>query len=74
MITAISSSLKGEKSKMATRYRETFMFFDTEAQAKAFCDNENLNPYIRKHHAAGYTPWSSHDGTENKYIAWYVTK
>jgi len=59
---------------MAYRYRKTFKFFDTEEQAKIFCNNENLNSYIRKNHEAHYTPWSSQDGTENKYIAWYVTK
>lgn len=59
---------------MANRYKMTFKFFDTEEQAEKFCNNENLNNYIRKNHKAHYTPWSSQDGTENKYVACYVTK
>lgn len=59
---------------MAKRYRKTFKFFDTEKQAQTFCDTENTNSYIRKKHAAHYTPWSSQDGTENKFVAWYATK
>jgi hypothetical protein len=64
--------LKGEKSMR--RYKSTFEFFDTEERARAFCDKENSNSYIRKHHHAHYTPWSSQDGKEQKFIAWYVTK
>ena len=56
------------------RYKKTFKFFDSEDQAKEFCNNENLNPYIRNNHAAFYTKWTSQDGTENKFIAWYVYK
>lgn len=59
---------------MARRYRSTFQFFDTEEQAERFCNNENLNSYIRKNHTAHYTRWSSQDGKENKFVAWYVTK
>ena len=59
---------------MAKRYRMTFKFFDTEEQAKTFCNNENLNYYIRKNHTAHYTPWVSQDGRENKFVAWYATK
>ena len=61
---------------MANRYRWTFKFFDTEEQAELFCnnENENANSYVRKNHKAHHTPWSSQDGTENKYIAWYATK
>ena len=59
---------------MARRYRTTFEFFDTENQAIAFCSKENQNSYIKKNHTAHYTPWSSQDGSENKFIAWYVTK
>lgn len=62
-----------EKIKiMANRYRKTFKFFDTEEQSKIFCNNENVNTYIRKNHKAYYTNWSSQDSKENKYIAWYV--
>ena len=37
---------------MARRYKTTFQFFDTENQAQEFCDKENQNYYIRKHHKA----------------------
>lgn len=57
---------------MARRYKTTFQFFDTENQAQEFCDKENQNYYIRKHHKASYTPWSSTDGKEHKFVAWYV--
>ena len=59
---------------MAKRYRKTFQFFDTEDQAKVFCSNQNKNSYIKKHHPASYTSWSSQDGKENKFIAWYAEK
>lgn len=55
-------------------YRKTYRFFDTEDQARTFCDSENLNHYIKKHHTAHYTPWSSIDGKENKFVAWYAVK
>ena len=59
---------------MAIRHRTTFQFFDTEVQAKEFCDMQNRNNsyYVKKKHSAHYTPWSSQDGTEHKFIAWYV--
>lgn len=59
---------------MAKRYKRTFKFFDTEDQAQIFCNNENLNNYIRKNHKALYTTWSSQDGKENKFVVWYATK
>lgn len=59
---------------MARRYITTFQFFDTEDQAREFCNRENMNRYIKQHHKAHYTPWSSKDGRENKFVAWYVTK
>ena len=59
---------------MGTRYKKTFEFFDKEEQAQAFCDRENTNSYIRKNHKASYTSWTNEDNTENKFIAWYVTK
>ena len=59
---------------MAKKYITTFEFFDTEEQAKEFCETKNMNSsyYVRKNHPAHYTPWSSQDGTENKFIVWYV--
>lgn len=59
---------------MARRYQTTFQFFDTEDQAAAFCRTENRNPYIRRKHPAHYTPWSSADGTQRKFVAWYVIR
>lgn len=59
---------------MARKYRMTFVFADTEEQAKRFCDNENKNRYIRKHHKAHYTPWVSRDGSEHKFVVWYAAK
>ena len=39
---------------MVKRYNKTFKFFDTETQAKEFCDIQNRNNsyYIRKKHPA----------------------
>jgi viroplasmin and RNaseH domain-containing protein len=56
------------------KYRKTFKFFNTEEQAKTFCENTNkaASRYVRKNHAALYTPWSSTDGKENLFIVWYV--
>lgn len=50
--------------------RLTFEFFDTEDAARDFCDRENRAHPRRKNHAH-YTPWSSNDQQEHKYIAWY---
>jgi hypothetical protein len=59
---------------MSKRYTMMFKFFDTEEQAKIFCDNENLVNYIRKNHPAHYTSWKSQDRKENLFIVWYATK
>ena len=59
---------------MVKRYKRTFKFFNTEDQARIFCDKENKSYYIRKNHTASYTPWKSKDGKESKFIAWYATK
>ena len=56
---------------MARRYRMTFDFVDTEEEAKAFCDTQNKNYYLRKKHPAHYTPWVSQDGREHKFVVWY---
>ena len=55
------------------RYRQTFQFFDTEAEARSFCERENRtgSAYKRNRYPAHFTPWTSADGTERKYIAWY---
>lgn len=59
---------------MATRYRRTFEFVDTEEQAKKICNEKNKNRYVREHHTAFYTRWRSQDGTEQKFIVLYSTK
>lgn len=55
------------------RYSLTFRFAETEEEAKAFCDAENKtgSAYKRNRYPAHFTPWTSADGTERKYIAWY---
>lgn len=54
--------------------RHTFQFVDTEQQAKALCDKiqNNQNAYRRKHHKPSYTPWTSTNGTEHKFVVWSV--
>lgn len=59
---------------MAQRYRLTFEFCDTADQALAICNKANENRYLRKNHPAKITPWTSKDGSERKFIAWYYTK
>lgn len=59
---------------MAKRYSRAFQFVDTEDQAKALCDSKNSNNYIRRNHKAHYTPWTSKDKTESKYVVWYATR
>ena len=55
------------------KYNRTFSFFETEKQAKDFCEgyNKSASPYIRKNKPARYTPWRSNDGTENMFVAHY---
>ena len=59
---------------MASRYKRTFEFVDTEEQAKKICNNKNKNRYVRKHHKAIYTLWESQDGTERKFVVFYSMK
>lgn len=59
---------------MARRYRKTFQFFNTEEEAQSFCNIKNQDYYIRKNHKSYYTPWSSSNGLEHKFVAWYATK
>ena len=56
------------------KYNLTYQFFDTEEQARAFCDRENANgtKWKRAKHKAHFTSWRSMNGKENKFIAWYV--
>ncbi len=58
---------------MAARYTYMFKFFDTEDEAKVFCNRQNANAssYIRKNKPAHYNSWHNEDGTENAFIAWF---
>lgn len=55
------------------KYNLTFQFFDTQEQAQVFCDRENASgtAYKRKHKTAHFTPWTSKDKTEHKFVVWY---
>lgn len=55
------------------KYNLTFEFADTEEKARTFCNaiNRNYTRYMRKNHPAHYTPWSSQDGKEQKFVCWY---
>ena len=59
---------------MNRKYKTWFYFCQTEEEARAACARENASGslYKRKHHAAHYTPWTSMDGKEHKYIIWTV--
>lgn len=52
------------------RTRLTYKLFDTEDAARDFCDRENRT-HPRRKNRAHYTPWSSSDQQEHKFIAWY---
>lgn len=56
------------------KYNPRFYFVDTEAEAAKACETENNRGtyYKRKHHTAHYTPWTSADGKEHKFIVWTV--
>lgn len=56
-----------------TKYRQTFDFVNTEAEAieKVIAENTTGTRYKRKNLPARYTPWNSSDGRENKFIVWY---
>lgn len=54
------------------KYRNTFEFVDTEQEAVKRCAviNSRYTAYMRKNHPASFTPWSSSDGKEQKFIVW----
>ena len=58
---------------MARHYQKTFIFCDTMEEAQVFCNTQNANStaYMRRKHPAHFTPWSSQDSREKKYICWY---
>lgn len=55
-------------------YRDVFEFVDTEQEAIDFCSRKNAGytTYMRRKHPSHYTPWSSADGTESKFVCWYM--
>lgn len=55
------------------RYQYTFTFVDTEEEAKRVCAeiNSRLTYYMRKHRPAHYTPWTSADGKNHKFVCLY---
>lgn len=55
------------------KYRYTFEFVETEEEARRFCERENTtgSAYKRKNKKAHFTPWTSKDGTEKRFICWY---
>ena len=55
------------------KYQLTFEFKDTEEQAKEMVASllKSATPYIRKNKSPHYTPWTSSDQKEHKFIVWY---
>ncbi len=53
--------------------RRIFKFFETEQQAKEFCDEQNAKTttYMRKHHPATFTEWYSRNGVQDGFVCWY---
>lgn len=56
------------------KYNKTFKFCNTEQEAREMCESINraATRYIRTKRPAHYTPWSSADGKEHKFIVWFV--
>ena len=54
------------------KYNLWFDFCKTETEAKGLCIkiNSNYTDYMRKHHKAHYTPWTSSDGKEHLFVVW----
>ena len=56
------------------RYSLSFSFFETEHEAREFCDKTNKasSRYIKTHKPANYTPWQSDSKTDKiQFVAWY---
>lgn len=53
--------------------RLTFEFVDTEDEAKDMCKKiqKYQNSYRKQFYKPSYTPWTSSDGKEHKYVVWY---
>ena len=58
------------------RYYKTFMFVDNECQAKDMCERlvATSNDYVKTHKRPYYTPWTSSNGEEKKFVVWYHYK
>lgn len=54
--------------------RKTFKFVDTEQEAIELCKliQHNQNSYRKMYHKPSYTPWTSQDGREHKFVVWYT--
>jgi hypothetical protein len=50
-----------------------FIFLETEEEAIVACANFNhwATPYCRRKHPAHYTPWTSQDGTQHRFIVFF---
>lgn len=56
------------------RYTYMFHFVDTESEAVKMCAeyNSRATAYCRRKYPAHFTEWKSKDGSEPKYVVWYV--
>lgn len=54
--------------------RKTFEFVDTEEEAISTCKTiqKHQNSYRKQFHKPSYTPWTSSDGKEHKFVVWYA--
>ena len=53
--------------------RKTFEFVDTEDEALEMCKSiqKCQNSYRKRWYKPIYTPWTSSDGKEHKFVVWY---
>ena len=58
---------------MSRKYRYTFDFVKTEAEAVKRCEqiNKGSTYYMRKKHPAHFTPWAANDGSFTGFVVWY---
>lgn len=54
--------------------RKTFEFVDTEEEAIEMCKTiqRNQNSYRKMYHQPNYTPWTSQNRKEHKFVVWYA--
>ena len=59
---------------MNRKYQLGFLFRDTEDEAKQLCESlyKFMTPYARRKYKPSYTPWTSMDGKEHKFVVWYA--